>query len=104
MVDIRRKFDLYVALRKILHKELAAWLLWELSVIEERPDLQRRNNERFRTDPASVYALYAEFTWRIGREPTVTMLEMLDPIGWGVAGESTGPSFAANDAGGDHGG
>jgi hypothetical protein len=57
MVDVRRKFDLYVALRKILQAELAAWLLWELQEIERTPSLDRRNHERFRDKPGPVLAL-----------------------------------------------
>lgn len=103
MVDVRRKFDLYVALRKVLHAELAACLVWELEQVERTPSLYRRNHERFRDKPAPAYSLYEQFNARIGREHTVTMFEMLDPIGWAGLDAPDNGAVAAATPGGEHG-
>lgn len=107
MVDIRRRFELYVALTKLLKPELAPYLIQHLEEIERDPASQRFNRDRFEASPAAIYNLYAVMRARIGQTHTTTLFEMLDPLGWssGAPGAHTdAASVAASTAGGDHGG
>ena len=107
MVDIRRRFELYVALTKILEPELAAYLMQHLEEIERDPVFQRYNRDRFEANPAAIFNLYAVMRSRIGQPHTSTLFEMLDPLGWSSEGPSSDDSNAATvaaaTAGGDHG-
>jgi hypothetical protein len=107
MVDIRRRFELYVALTKILKPEIAAFLMQHLQEIERDPAFQRWNRDRIEANPAAIYSLYAVMRSRIGQTHTTTLFEMLDPIGWSSEVPSDGPDIApvaAGAVGDDHGG
>jgi hypothetical protein len=101
MVSIRRRFELYVALAEILSAETSAYLIQHLAEIEQNADYQRYNHERFERRPAPLYNLYAVMRSQIGEEHTLTLFEMLDPIGWGSS-DGAG-AVAAVTEGGDHG-
>ena len=104
MVDVRRRFELYVALTRILKPDLAAYLIEHLAEVEREPDFQRHNRERFEANPAAIYNLYAELRSRLGRVHTTTLFEMLDPLEWAnVATEPEGATVAAAVGGGEDG-
>ena len=108
MVVIRRRFELYVALTKLLRPDLAAYLMQHLEEIERDPAFQRFNRDRFEANPAAIYHLYAALRSRIGQTQTTTLFEMLDPLGWSGDGagsaDRSGDLVAATASGGDHGG
>jgi hypothetical protein len=102
MVSIGRRFELYVALRRILQPDTAAYLMQHFEQIERDPALQRHNRQRFEANAAGIYGLYAAMRSRIGEEHVTTMFEMLDPLGW--AGQSrVFESVAGSGDGSDHG-
>ena len=104
MVDIRRRFELYVALTKIL--EFAAYLIEHLAEIKRDPTFQRYNRDRFESNPGAIYNLYAVMRSRIGEVHATTLFEMLDPLGWAPEGSPSEHAsvVAAAAHGGDHGG
>jgi hypothetical protein len=106
MVGIRRRFELYVALRKILTPESAAYLVEHLAEIERDPVFQRHNRDRFEANAAAIYNLYAVMRSQIGEVHTTALFEMLDPLGWAAEAATSEPAraVAAAGNGGDHGG
>jgi hypothetical protein len=104
MVNVHRRFELYVALRKTLTHEVASYLVEHLTEVERDPELQRHNRARFEANAPAIYNLYAEMRSRIGEAHTKTLFEMLDPLEWGDgadAGEHG--QVAATAAGSEHG-
>jgi hypothetical protein len=102
MVSIRRRFELYVALRRLLKPDTAAYLLQHLEEIERDPEFQRHNRRRFESNPATIYNLYAALRSRIGEVHATTLFEMLDPLGW-AADDGHGALVAGEATGSDHG-
>ena len=102
MVSVSRRFELYVALRRILQSDSAAYLMQHFEEIEHDPALQRHNRERFEANPAAIYDLYAAMRSRIGEEHVTTLFEMLDPLGW-TDQRRASESVAGSGVGSDHG-
>jgi hypothetical protein len=103
MVSIRQRFELYVALRRFLSVETAAYLMEHFEDIERDPVLQHHNHERFASNRAAIYNLYDAMRSRIGETHVRTLFEMLDPLGWGDRGVAASRTVAAAETGSDHG-